>query len=118
MKDRIRRVRKDMKMNQTEFGQAIGVSFAALSKYETGTVVPDKSIRMLICQKFNVNEDWLERGEGDPYREGLVPELVRALQCMPDVQALLEQKLPTVSDDTWRALNEVVRAFVSGLPQK
>lgn len=118
MKDRIRKIRKDIKLNQTEFGSMIGCSQAAITSYETGRVIPDKSTILLICQKFNVNEDWLERGEGDPYREGLVPELVRALQCMPDVQALLEQKLPTVSDDTWRALNEVVRAFVSGLPQK
>lgn len=118
MKDRIKRIRKDLSMTQEEFGADLGVSRIAITTYETGRVVPDKSIRMLICQKFNVNEDWLERGEGVPYKEGLVPELVRALQCMPDVQALLEQKLPTVSDDTWRALNEVVRAFVSGLPQK
>lgn len=118
MKDRIRRIRKDLKLNQTEFGNMIGATQKMITTYETGTVIPDKSILLLICQKFNVNEDWLERGEGVPYKEGLVPELVRALQCMPDVQALLEQKLPTVSDDTWRALNEVVRAFVSGLPQK
>lgn len=118
MKDRIRRIRKDANLTQAEFSEMLGASRGMIAKYETGVVIPDKSIRMLICQKFNVNEAWLERGEGVPYKEGLVPELVRALQCMPDVQALLEQKLPTVSDDTWRALNEVVRAFVSGLPQK
>lgn len=118
MNERLKMIRKHHKYTQAEMGQELGVSRDAVATYESGRVVPDKSIRMLICQKFNVNEDWLERGEGDPYREGLVPELVRALQCMPDVQALLEQKLPTVSDDTWRALNEVVRAFVSGLPQK
>ena len=56
MKDRIKRIRKDMNMNQTEFGEAIGTTLAAYSKYETGKVIPDKTTRMLICQKFNVNE--------------------------------------------------------------
>ena len=118
MKDRIKLIRKNLKMNQTEFGAELGVTLAALSKYETGVVIPDKSIRLLICEKFNVNEDWLETGEGVPYKEGLIPSLVRALQCMPDVQALLEQKLDTVSDDTWRSLNAAIRAFVDDISRK
>lgn len=115
MKDRIRRIRKDMVMNQTEFGSAIGVSLAAYSKYETGKVIPDKPVRLLICQKFNVNETWLETGEGDPYKEGLIPCLVHALQQMPDVQAMLEAKLPKVSDDTFRRMNDAFKAFMDEL---
>lgn len=112
MKDRIRKVRKDAKMNQTEFGQAIGVSFAALSKYETGTVVPDKSIRMLICQKFNVNEDWLESGIGEPYKVGLVPGLVRALRQMPAVQDALERMLPRLTAEDFLAINALVEKII------
>lgn len=118
MKDRIKLIRKNLKMNQTEFGAEIGCSQTAVAKYEGGQVVPDKSIRLLICEKFNVNETWLETGDGVPYKEGLIPSLVRALQCMPDVQALLEQKLDTVSDDTWRSLNAAVRAFVKDISLK
>lgn len=115
VKDRIRRIRKDLKMNQTEFGSTIGVSLAALSKYETGVVIPDKSIRLLICEKFNVNESWLETGEGVPYKEGLIPSLVHALQQMPDVLMLLEQKLPHVSDETLHKMNEALRAFIADM---
>lgn len=112
MKDRIRRVRKDLNMNQTEFGNEIGVTFAALSKYESGKVVPDKSIRLLICQKFNVNESWLETGEGVPYKEGLIPALANALQVMPDVAAALERVLPRLTPQDLANLNELIkRAF-------
>lgn len=100
-------------MNQTEFGQAIGVSFAALSKYETGVVVPDKSIRMLICQKFNVNETWLETGEGDPYKEGLVPALEIALNKMPAVHDALERLLPVLSDEDFEAINQLVQKIIN-----
>lgn len=109
MKDRIRRIRKDLNMNQTEFGNEIGVTFAALSKYESGKVVPDKSIRLLICQKFNVNETWLETGEGVPYKEGLIPALANALQAMPDVAAALERVLPRFTPQVLSNLNELIK---------
>ena len=115
MKDRIKRIRKDMNMNQTEFGEAIGTTLAAYSKYETGKVIPDKTTRMLICQKFNVNETWLETGEGLPYKEGLIPRLLHALQQMPDVQAALEEKLPYVSDEALWKLNEAFAKFMEDL---
>lgn len=115
MKERIRKIRKDLSMNQTEFGLEIGCSQTALAKYEGGQVVPDKPVRLLICQKFNINETWLETGEGEPYREGLIPSLVHALRLMPDVQALLEAKLPKVSDETLRKMNDAFRSFIDDL---
>lgn len=115
MKDRIRAIRKNMKMSQTEFGAEIGCSQTAVAKYEGGQVIPDKPVRMLICSKFNVNEEWLETGEGNPYKEGLIPALVHALQSMPDVQALLEAKLPYVSDETFHKMNEAFKRFLDDL---
>lgn len=112
MKDRIRTIRKNMKLSQTEFGAEIGCSQTAVAKYEGGQVVPDKPVRMLICSKFNVNEAWLETGEGVPYNEGLIPSLVHALRHMPDVQAMLEAKLPYVSDETFEKMNEAFKRFL------
>lgn len=114
MKDRIRQIRKDMNMNQTEFGAEIGVTFAALSKYESGKVIPDKSIRLLICQKFNVNETWLETGEGVPYKEGLIPALATALQNMPAVAAALERLLPRLTPEDLQHINTLVQKIING----
>lgn len=112
MKDRIKQIRKNLKMNQTEFGAEIGATQKMITTYETGTVVPDKTTRLLICSKFNVNEAWLETGEGVPYNEGLIPSLVHALRHMPDVQAMLEAKLPYVSDETFEKMNEAFKRFL------
>ena len=112
MKDRIKQIRKNLKMNQTEFGAEIGAPQKMITTYETGTVVPDKTTRLLICSKFNVNESWLETGEGVPYNEGLIPSLVHALRHMPDVQAMLEAKLPYVSDETFEKMNEAFKRFL------
>lgn len=111
MKDRIKKIRIDACMTQEEFGKAIGATRGMVTTYEKGTV-PTQSTRMLICQRFNVSETWLETGEGKPYKEGLIPELVHALRQMPAVQAALERLLPVMTDDDWRALNDVVERFL------
>ena len=111
MKDRIKKVRTDAGMTQEEFGLAIGATRGMVTTYEKGTV-PTLSTRMLICSKFNVNETWLETGEGVPYKEGLIPSLVHALSMMPDIRILLEQKLGKVSDETFRKMNDAVRDFL------
>lgn len=112
MKDRIKEIRKAHMMTQEEFGAALGVSRLVITTYETGRVVPDKPVRLLICEKFNINQDWLETGEGAPYKEGLIPALVHALSQMPDIRILLEQKLGKVSDQTFRKMNEALKEFL------
>ena len=109
MKDRLRLVRKDLKLTQADMGQALGCSQTAYAKYESGMVIPDKPMRMLICEKFNVNESWLETGEGVPYKEGLIPELANALSSMPSVAAALERLLPRLSPEDFAHIDEMVR---------
>lgn len=111
MHERLKLIRKNSGLTQADFASAIGATRVMVAKYETNAVIPDKPIRMLICERFNVNETWLETGEGKPYKEGLIPELVHALRQMPDVQAALERLLPAMTDDDLRALNDVVARF-------
>lgn len=116
MNERIRLIRKNLRLTQTEFGKEIGCSQTAVAKYESGLVVPDQTVRILICQKFNVSETWLETGEGKPYKEGLMPELVHALRNMPHVQSMLERLLPVMTVEDWRALDSVVERFLREKP--
>lgn len=109
MKDRLRLVRKDLKLTQADMGQALGCSQTAYAKYESGMVIPDKPMRMLICEKFNVNPEWLETGEGVPYKEGLIPELANALRSMPSVAAALERLLPRMTPEDFAHIDEMVR---------
>lgn len=107
MNERIKLIRKNLKMTQAEFGQEIGSTRDAIANYENGRVIPDKTTRMLICSKFNVNEAWLETGEGDPYREGLIPTVAHALMRMPAVCSALERILPVLTDDDLDRINEI-----------
>lgn len=109
MKNRLRLIRKDAQMTQAEFASKLGVGRDAVASYELGRVVPNTAYLMLISREFNVRLEWLENGEGTPYKEGLIPQLVRALRNAPALQAGLERLLDVMDDEDWRILNEVVR---------
>lgn len=67
MKDRIKTLRKTLKMNQNEFANKIHKVTRTLQKYESGEIVPDYSIVQLIAKTFNVNPDWLVTGDGEMF---------------------------------------------------
>lgn len=112
MRNRIKKIRKDADMTQTEFGKEIRATRDIVATYENGRVIPDKSMLELICIKFNVNPEWLETGEGKPYKEGVIPELVKALRNAPALLAALERILPRMDADDWKALNAVVEKAI------
>lgn len=112
MKDRIKKIRLDANMTQEEFGKAIGATRGMVTTYEKGTL-PTLSTRMLICQRFNINETWLETGEGKPYKEGLIPELVHALRQMPAAQAALERILPRLTPEDLQHINSLLEKFLA-----
>ena len=64
MQNRIKKVRSYYKMNQSQFGDKLGLTQGAITSYETGARVPSGAVIMSICREFNVNREWLETGEG------------------------------------------------------
>lgn len=109
MNDRIKKIRNDANLTQTEFGEIIGASRPMIASYEGGKVVPDAAKRMLICEKFNVNPEWLENGgDLDPYKTGLIPRLSNILRNAPAIKAALEQLVDRLTLEDWQTLNAVV----------
>lgn len=81
MKQRLRELRKTLNLNQTEFGNRIGVKQSTITGYETGKRIPLDSVIFSICREFNVNEDWLRHGKGEMFLpvEDEVGEIVSKL---------------------------------------
>jgi len=59
--ERIRKIRGDL--SQTTFGKILGVTAAAVSRYEAGRI-PDEDIRKKIAEFGKVTDDWLLYCEG------------------------------------------------------
>ena len=72
MKERIKKLRKELNLTQQEFAGKVGTSRTNIACYETGKNVPSDAVISLICTKCNVNETWLRTGEGEMFIK--VPE--------------------------------------------
>lgn len=68
--DRLKYLRKYLlKLTQSELGEKIGVTGFTISDIEKGKrKLTDRNLTA-ICDKFNVNKDWLENGIGEPFKE-------------------------------------------------
>ena len=65
--DKIKMLRKELKLSQPAFGQAIGVSRDVIANIEYGRVELKESMVNLICHTFSVNPLWLMQGKGDMF---------------------------------------------------
>ena len=71
MNNRLKKIRKELKLTQNELGEKIGITGATVSDIERGKLsLTDRNIT-LICEKLAVNEDWIRFGNGEMFR----PEL-------------------------------------------
>lgn len=67
MNERIKELRKALGLNQTEFGEKIGIKQGSVAGYESGVRTPLDSVVLSMCREFNVNEKWLRTGEGEMF---------------------------------------------------
>jgi len=65
--DRIRLVRKEIGLKQSEFAGRIGLTQTSMSMIEAGKApLTDKNIK-LICATFAIDENWLRTGKGEMF---------------------------------------------------
>lgn len=96
MNERIKKLRKNLKLSMKKFGEKLGVQASAINKIEKGeNGVTEQNIR-LICREFNVSEEWLRYGTGEMFKEysdevaivNIKERLIGAITVMSDDDAL------------------------------
>lgn len=118
MHDRIKAVRKELGLNQTDFGQKIGVKQGSVAAYESGSRSPLDSVIVSICREFNVNERWLRTGEGEMFLELSRADEIAAYvgRVLKDESAFYQQKLllflsrlsPEMLDELEKVADEIL----------
>ena len=73
---RIRMLRKELKLSQEAFGERVGVSKGVIVNIELERAPVKELMLKMICRTFDVNPLWLEKGEGEMFLD--VPD---AIQC-------------------------------------
>lgn len=67
MGDRVKLIRKELKMTQEQLAQRLGIGKAALSMIETGKCGLSARNQNILVQELNVNPEWLESGRGEMF---------------------------------------------------
>lgn len=99
--DKIRELRLEHRMSQTELARAVHASQQAVTKWENGRSEPSSSAIADIANYFNVSSDYL---------------LGRTTNRIPDKDLSKNQKLiaysidPDISDEERQAIIEMVQA--------
>ena len=113
MNNRINQVRTSLKMNQSDFGDKIGIGQAGISAIEKGIRnITDRNIQ-LICEKFNVNEEWLRTGEGEMFvplnRSQQIAQLTADLFKgeKDSFKERLLLALAKLNEDEWKVLEKI-----------
>ena len=120
MNERIKKLRKELKLTQQEFADELKISRGNIGSYEVGKGSPSDAVVSLICKTFNVNEEWLRSGAGDMFLElpeedeeaAYVSELLEDGEN--DLYKLIKEIMHTYHDRTPKS-KEVIRDFSAAL---
>ena len=69
MCERIKILRKTLKLTQQAFAETLGLSRDTIANVEGGRIEIKDIFILSICREFNVNETWLRTDEGEMFIE-------------------------------------------------
>lgn len=83
--ERIKKIRKELRMTQTEFGKKIGMSKQYFSKVENGVVLLNNEKLVAIGDNFHVNLNYLLLGNGEMFFSEKDAKAADQNTCIEDV---------------------------------
>ena len=67
MNERIKQIRKALHLSQDDFGKKLGVTRGVITNIELNKTEPKPLFIKLICETFEVNENWVVNGTGEMF---------------------------------------------------
>ena len=121
MFERIKILRTEhLHITQSEFGEALGVKRDVINNIENNRLKnPEKQepIYRLICEKFNVNGEWLRTGNGEMFvpltRNQLITDFATDL-IMEDntFKKRLVEALAKLDENEWEVLEKLAESLI------
>lgn len=119
MKNRIKSLRKNLNMNQTDFGSKIGLKQTTIAGYETGSREPNDAVILSICKEFNVNEKWLRNGTGEMFNKRTKDQKIADfigdifLEEEKSFKRRFVSMLADMDEDQWALLAKMANALLA-----
>lgn len=116
MKERLKEIRKSNPNGKTQetFANYLEISKENISSYESGRRNPSDAFLKLVCEKCNVNEDWLRTGNGEMFMPETKDEQISKMlaDVMKSEDGNFKKKLISalaqLDKDGWDKLEEFV----------
>ena len=115
--DRIKLLRKTLKLSQTDFGKNLGVSRDVINNIDRSTVEPKPLLLEHICSVYNVNPDWLMHGTGEMFFERDTEDEIADFlaQLMDDDDESIRKRfilaLSKFDGEDWKTVEKFIDAF-------
>lgn len=118
MSERILFILENKKISKTEFAKRLKITQAYVSKLVNKGSEPSDRLIDDICEKFNVNEEWLRYGIGEPFIaldrdiqiETFIGNILR--DESDNFKRRLISALCSLSEDEWEFLEKKLREIV------
>ena len=121
--DRISWCVKESGLTKTAFADKINVTQQYVSNLCLGKKIPSDRTIADICREYDVNEDWLRTGQGDPYiqlsrDEELAQFFGEVMKGEdPDFRRRLLSVMSRLTTDEWALLEQMAWKLVDELRQ-
>ena len=93
--ERIKQIRKTLKMSQVEFAKAIYISNGYIAELENNNRRVNNRIIHLISLTFGVNEMWLKNGQGDMFLNNAEEKLKRMMSLFAELSPQFQDYVTT-----------------------
>lgn len=123
MNNRLKELRKELKMTQSELGERIGITGATVSDIERGKLsLTDRNVSLL-CEKLAVNEEWIRFGKGEMFQPELPTDETTALLAKLDLDSNPKTKMfleifDQLDDNAQTILLDLARSLQKNIEQK
>lgn len=84
MNERIKAVRKELKLTQDDFVKKLGITRQYSSLLESGVREPSEQVILAICREYNVDYAWLKTGDGEMFEK---PTIESDMSLIDDVMS-------------------------------
>lgn len=109
--ERFRKVRRDLNLNQKEFGDKLDMAQTYVSGVEKGARDVTEKIIKSVCYEYGVNYRWLKYGEGNMYTEvdvSLMAAVDRMMSTENEGAKRLFKAYAQLDESEWDALNTLI----------
>lgn len=116
MNERLKLLRKTLKLSQDAFAERIGMKGSSISLLESGGRNITEQVIKSICREFNVDYIWLITGDGEMFvdtDDDFIERIDRIMVGEDDARKNLFKALLEASDEDIAAFQRIIDLFAS-----